>query len=186
MLCEWLKGCYRVIKTSLVVQWLGLWTFTEGAWVQSLVRELRSHKPRNKTKEKKKKRWYYGLTSWPENLSPGGDVIQLHPLQLVSSVPGMPSHPGELSGLELPSFKSKITILIWALVKPRSKAGFMKTRIFILLWSKMLLSSWFPREKPPQSVHCLVTINDDLLCSRCWLFVYNGPISLIRLSLTLN
>ena len=31
---------------SLAVQWLGLGTFTARAWVQSLVRELRSHKPR--------------------------------------------------------------------------------------------------------------------------------------------
>ena len=29
---------------SLVVQWLGLSAFTARAWVQSLVRELRSHK----------------------------------------------------------------------------------------------------------------------------------------------
>ena len=32
--------------SSLVVQWLGLSAFTAGAQVQSLVREMRSHKPR--------------------------------------------------------------------------------------------------------------------------------------------
>ena len=30
--------------SPLAVQWLGLGTFTAGAWVQSLVREVRSHK----------------------------------------------------------------------------------------------------------------------------------------------
>ena len=33
-----------MIGSSLVVQWLGLGSFTAGAWVQSLVRELRSSK----------------------------------------------------------------------------------------------------------------------------------------------
>ena len=34
-------------ETSLAVQWLGLSTFTARAWVQSLVGELRSRKPRD-------------------------------------------------------------------------------------------------------------------------------------------
>ena len=37
--------------TSLVVQWLGLCTFTATVWVQSLVGELRSHKPCGAAKE---------------------------------------------------------------------------------------------------------------------------------------
>ena len=37
---------------SLVVQWLGLSAFTARAWVQSLVRELRSHKPSGATRKK--------------------------------------------------------------------------------------------------------------------------------------
>ena len=42
---------------SLAVQWLGLSTFTVGAWVRSLVRELISHVPHSvaKTKNKQKK-----------------------------------------------------------------------------------------------------------------------------------
>ena len=32
-------------RNSLVIQWLGFLTFTEVAWVQSLAREHRSHKP---------------------------------------------------------------------------------------------------------------------------------------------
>ena len=38
---------------SLVVQWLGLGTFTGGACVQSLFGELRSHKPHCEAKKKK-------------------------------------------------------------------------------------------------------------------------------------
>ena len=37
---------WRRFGTSLAIQWLGHRAFTDGAWVQSLVRELRSHKPR--------------------------------------------------------------------------------------------------------------------------------------------
>ena len=37
-----------------MVQWLGLVTFTVVAWVQSLVRELKSHKPRGTTTTAKK------------------------------------------------------------------------------------------------------------------------------------
>ena len=36
-----------IIGNSLAVQWLALSVFTAGARVQSLVGELRSHKPRN-------------------------------------------------------------------------------------------------------------------------------------------
>ena len=36
-----------------MVQWLGLSAFTAGAWVQSLVGELRSHKLHGMAKEKK-------------------------------------------------------------------------------------------------------------------------------------
>ena len=39
---------------SLAVQWLGLGAFTAGAQVQSLVRELRSHRPHIQSKKKKK------------------------------------------------------------------------------------------------------------------------------------
>ena len=39
-----------VIGTSLVAQWLGLHTSTAGAWVQSLVGELRSYKPHSMAK----------------------------------------------------------------------------------------------------------------------------------------
>ena len=37
-----------------MAQWLGLSAFTAGVHVQSLVGELRSHKPRSVTKRKKK------------------------------------------------------------------------------------------------------------------------------------
>ena len=39
---------------SLVVQWLGLGAFTDVVQVQSLVRELRSHKLHSMAKKKKK------------------------------------------------------------------------------------------------------------------------------------
>ena len=39
----------------MVVQRLGLGTFTAGAWVQSLIGELRSHKMLGVVKKKKKK-----------------------------------------------------------------------------------------------------------------------------------
>ena len=41
-----------ITGNSLAVQWLGLHAFTAGAWVQSLVRELRSPKPRGAAKKK--------------------------------------------------------------------------------------------------------------------------------------
>ena len=43
------------IGNSLAVQWLGLGTFTAVARVQSLVGELRSHKPCHGPKNKQKK-----------------------------------------------------------------------------------------------------------------------------------
>ena len=45
----------RKLGNSLVVQWLGYGTFTVVAQVQSLVGELRSHKPLTAVKKKKKK-----------------------------------------------------------------------------------------------------------------------------------
>ena len=44
---------WKTWGNSLTVQWLGLRTFTPGTWVQSLVWELRSCKPRGVTKNKK-------------------------------------------------------------------------------------------------------------------------------------
>ena len=44
---------WRVLGNSLAVQWLGLGTFTAGAQVQSLVRELRFHKLCSLKKKKK-------------------------------------------------------------------------------------------------------------------------------------
>ena len=46
----------RKLGNSLVVQWLGCGTFTGVAQVQSLVGELRSHKPLTAVKKKKKKK----------------------------------------------------------------------------------------------------------------------------------
>ena len=43
-------------ESSLVAYWLGLWTFTAMAQVQSLVRELRSGKLQIVTKKEKKKK----------------------------------------------------------------------------------------------------------------------------------
>ena len=40
------------MHTVINIQWLRLHTFTPGAWVQSLVRELRSHKPHSAEKKK--------------------------------------------------------------------------------------------------------------------------------------
>ena len=45
-----------------MVQWLGLSTFTAVTWVQSLVGELRCHKPCGKKKKKKKSdQWVTGI-----------------------------------------------------------------------------------------------------------------------------
>ena len=44
------------LGNSLVVQWLGYGTFTVVAQVQSLVEELRSHKPHTAAKKKKKRK----------------------------------------------------------------------------------------------------------------------------------
>ena len=41
-------------ENSLAVQWLGLGAFTARAWVQSLFRELRSHKDRQRCQKKEK------------------------------------------------------------------------------------------------------------------------------------
>ena len=46
---------------SLVVQWLRLQAFTVKVWVQSLVRELNSHKPRD---PKKNKAHYHYITKY--------------------------------------------------------------------------------------------------------------------------
>ena len=48
-----------ITGNSLVVQWLGLGTFTAGARVQSLVGKLRSHKLCSTAKKKKKKKVHY-------------------------------------------------------------------------------------------------------------------------------
>ena len=50
----YVKSCKQ--GTSLVVQWLGLRAFTARARVQSLIGELRSHKPRSPAKKKSCKR----------------------------------------------------------------------------------------------------------------------------------
>ena len=55
--------------TYLVVQWLGLRTSIVGAWVWSLVRELRPCMPcdvakKNPTKLKKKKKWVLCYVNW--------------------------------------------------------------------------------------------------------------------------
>ena len=46
---------YDTNGNSLAVQWLGLGAFTAGAWVQSLVKELRSCKSCDVAKKKKEK-----------------------------------------------------------------------------------------------------------------------------------
>ena len=49
-----IKSKHLQTGNSLVVQWLGLCAFTARAQVQSLVRELRSHKPLGAAKKKEK------------------------------------------------------------------------------------------------------------------------------------
>ena len=44
---------YRDAENSLVVQWFRLYAFTARPWVQSLVREVTSHKPHSVAKKKK-------------------------------------------------------------------------------------------------------------------------------------
>ena len=48
---DWFKILFS--RNSLAVQWSGLGTFTAGAWVQSLVRELRSRKLCGAARKKK-------------------------------------------------------------------------------------------------------------------------------------
>ena len=45
---------WSLFRNSLAVQWLALSTFTAEGLVQSLIRELRSHKPRGVGKGKEK------------------------------------------------------------------------------------------------------------------------------------
>ena len=53
---DWWRSVEKqALGSSLVVQWLGLGTFTVVAWVQSLVRELRSCKPCGSAKKQTKK-----------------------------------------------------------------------------------------------------------------------------------
>ena len=66
------------LGSSLVVQWLGLGAHIAGAWVRSLVGELRSHKPwgaakkqTNKQKKTKNKSWTELLISLWVNLTRG-------------------------------------------------------------------------------------------------------------------
>ena len=49
------KGIKIPLRLSLAVQWLGLQAFTAGAQVQSLVGELRSHKPQGMAEKTKQK-----------------------------------------------------------------------------------------------------------------------------------
>ena len=63
------RGVERIINkgdewTSLAVQWLRLHTLPmQGAWIQSLVGEIRSHKPHGMAKKKKKKKTCKGDTN---------------------------------------------------------------------------------------------------------------------------
>ena len=59
--------CTRIISALFVIeekcknsQWLGLHTLTSKNQVQSLVRELRSQKPRGTTKKKKEENYFRG------------------------------------------------------------------------------------------------------------------------------
>ena len=52
---SWLKK--ECQGSFLVAQWLGLYTLTAMAWVQSLVRELRSHKLHSRKKECQNQMW---------------------------------------------------------------------------------------------------------------------------------
>ena len=104
----------------------------------------------------------------------------------------MLSQPGELPGLDPPSFRPKITILTWALIILGSKSGFMKTRIFILLWSKMLLR----RAKFKYVAWSIAKMNFKILCLRIRLtfssshwqycFVYFYPQTSYNLNVQLN
>ena len=58
------------LENSLAVQGLGLGAPTAGAWVRSLVGELRSHKPRDAAKKKKK------INIWPFLTPPSIDENQ--------------------------------------------------------------------------------------------------------------
>ena len=49
---------------SLAVQWLRMHTSMHGAWVRSLVRELRSYKSHGMAKRKKKKIKNQAIHSW--------------------------------------------------------------------------------------------------------------------------
>ena len=54
-----------------MVQWLGLGTFTIGAQVRSLIRELRSPKPCSMAKKKKKKNPRAGVLNGIQHITSG-------------------------------------------------------------------------------------------------------------------
>ena len=95
-----LSPFYRLRKlklrgNSLVVQWLGLSTFTAGAQVQSLVGELRSCKPHGVAKKKKNKetKAQRGTATFPG----------LHSKQEAESGSGIRIQEGHMSKLTVPS-----------------------------------------------------------------------------------
>ena len=64
---------------SLAIQWLELGTFTAVAWLQYLVRELRSCKPRIVAKKKKKERKEIKTFLWaPKSKSTMGSELCAH------------------------------------------------------------------------------------------------------------
>ena len=68
------------VGNSLVVQWLGLGTFTARAQVRSLVRELKSCKPCSAAKKKKKKKKFRGHFAEEEGESGNGGSWQALPI----------------------------------------------------------------------------------------------------------
>ena len=80
-----------------MVQWLGFCTFSAGAWVQSLVRELRFHKPHAKKKKKvEDHRGKRGIVfeqiafHLPDTLKAQGSLAVLHFCEEVSGEPSAP------------------------------------------------------------------------------------------------
>ena len=61
-------------QNSLAVSWLGLRVFPGMAWVQSLFRELRSHKPFGVSKKKKEREKING--SLPRHLSSSMVILE--------------------------------------------------------------------------------------------------------------
>ena len=105
------------MHTVVNIQWLRLHTFTPGARVQSLVRELRSHKPHSAEKKKNK-------INSPNKYS-----------LFIYYVPGTDMRHGELA--------ESVRVFARQVSKPRVSQGLEAcAREWLQWWSRWVVPSW--------------------------------------------